>query len=149
MKNIAYLFLAAGFLAGCKETDPDFDFKPLNDFKFEPATIADGTKIQIISFSGGPGCTPQRSYYYQFIGVVKGTQDTIRILSQCQVIESDPLPSEGSFSEMEKTSAIADSILREHGEDAFNTGKKIVVFNKRNVNLESRDLKTAVGAISF
>lgn len=149
MKHILPALFAGCLLAGCKETDPDFDFKPLKDFKFESAGIADGTRIRILSFSGGPGCTPDESYYYQFIGLVKGTHDTIRILSPCQVIEEGILPLEGSFTDTRKASAMADSALLEHGENVFETGKKIVVFNKQQSALEKRNFKTAVGAISF
>jgi hypothetical protein len=149
MKVILFLTLVCSFLQSCKQADPNFDFKKFNDYEFEPALITDGTRIQIISFSGGPDCTPDRTYYYQFIGVVKGTQDTIRILSACQVIEQENPPAEGSFSDMRKASAIADSAIREHGENVFDSGKKIIVFNKQNLELENRDFKTAIGAISF
>jgi hypothetical protein len=149
MKSIVYLTLVYLFINGCKESDPYFNFKQLSDFEFQPADIVEGTTIQILSFSGGPECTPEATYYYQYIGVVKGTRDTVRIISPCQEIPEGTRPVEGNFSPWEKTSTIIDKALQDHGEKSFESENKLVVFNKQNLELENRPYKTAIGALSY
>jgi len=149
MKIILYIALFSAIIPGCKGSDPNFDFKKLEDFKFRTADISEGTEIKILSFSGGPVCTPEATYYFQYIGVIKGTSDTIRVLSPCQTIRDGEQPEDGRFSPWEKTSKIINEVMDKNGEKNFESENKIVVFNKRNRDLENKDLKTAIGTLSF
>ncbi|MDB5196465.1 MAG: hypothetical protein JWP88_836 [Flaviaesturariibacter sp.] len=149
MKSIRYLPLAFALIIGCKESDPNFDFKSLKEVGFQPATISEGATVQILSFSGGPECTPEATYYYQYIGIVKGTRDTVRILSPCQQIPEGSRPEEGSFSAWEKTAAIIDEALWDHDEKSFESKNKLVVFNKHNPAWERQPYKTAIGTLSY
>ena len=138
-----------GFISGCKEADPDFSFQKFEDYKFREANISAGTRVKILSFSGGPVCTPEATYYYQYIGIVEGTQDTIRVLSPCQKIPEGEPPTEGSFSPWENTSKIINDVMEKNGEKGFESQNKSIVFNKKNKELEGKDFKTAIGSLSY
>jgi hypothetical protein len=161
MKRIALIGSFVFNLLSCKPSDPNFDFKSLDALKYERGDIREGTKIRILSFSGGPECTGKTSYYYQFIGINKETNDTVRILSPCQTIPEGNTPTEGTFSSWEKNSATLDQALdalkTDHDElkdldkkdfDFEGTNRK-VVFNKKQLDIETRNYKTVIGSLGF
>ena len=143
-----YLILLIS-VAACKERDKRFEYIPLEKYKYEPAYIKDGTDFRILSFSGGPPCTTEEAYYYQFIAINKETLDTIRILAPCQIVENVGDSTQGTFSSYNEQAEIVNKVLREHGEKAFDEGEKIVVFNKLHKDLEARKFKTVIGSIGF
>lgn len=149
MKLVLYLALLNVLIPGCKESDPNFKYKKLEDFKFRKANITEGTKIKILSFSGGPVCTPEETYYFQYIGVSMETSDTVRILSPCQQISNEVHPTEGSFTPWEKMSKYIEEAMERSGDKSFESTNKIVVFNKNNMELEGQDFKTAIGTLSY
>jgi hypothetical protein len=134
-----------------------FEFIELKKFKYEPIELAEGTRIKILSFSGGKYCDYETNYYYQFIGVIKGTSDTVRILSQCQQYDFDKGPREAGFSTHDDyenliKSAGPDNIPEEIREklNFDESGKKsYIVFNKKQSFLEKRNFKTARGTLGF
>jgi hypothetical protein len=149
MKKIFYIGLLSISLLCCKQGDPYFEFLSLDAFKYETTSINEGTLIQILSFSGGPDCTPKTTYYYQYIGINKENNDTVRILSPCQVLPEGNNPTEGTYSSWIEQSGIIDKVLKEHGENNFESGKKVVVFNKAHREIEKGDYKTAIGTLGF
>jgi hypothetical protein len=162
MKRITLIGSVVFNLLSCKSSDPNFNFKSLDALGYEKGNIRDGTTIRILSFSGGPDCTDETTYYYQFIGVNKDNNDTVRILSPCQTIPEGNTPTEGTFSSWEKTSAPLDNALdalkKDHDElkdldkDNFeptNRTDRKVVFNKKQLDIETRNYKTVIGTLGF
>jgi len=146
-KTIPLLIILA---LGCKSRDPNFKYVKLKDFKYTEANIEEGTEIQILSFSGGRTCTPETSYYYQFIGINKANGDTVRILTPCQVVDvTSAPPTKGSFTPWSKTSAIIDEALNKTGNENLITEDVVIVFNKQNRDIEERNYKTAIGSLGF
>lgn len=143
-------FIVVVLFLSCNH-NPNFKFKSLEDFEDDMYAIKEGAKIKILSFSGGPACTDKETYYYQFIGIYKETNDTVRILSPCQTITDENPPEEGSFSPWDKTSRIIDSASKQFGLDKIegDNTDKLVVFNRKNLDLEERPFKTAIGTLGF
>ena len=146
---VSLLFLAIINLLSCKSEDPNFRYVKLEEFKYSEATITKGTEIKILSFSGGKDCSPEESYYYQFIGVNLSTNDTLRILVPCQNVDVNARPTIGTFTPWQETADIIDKALKEHGEKELITEKKLIVFNKHQKDIEERDFKTIIGTLSF
>lgn len=134
---------------GCQQPDPYFEYTSLKKIHYDTAHIKDGADIEILSFSGGPECSPGKTYYYQFIGIIKETSDTVRVLTPCQVLPEGSIPSEGSFSSMSVISDVMDKDLQANGVESFKKGDQVVVFNKSHLDLEKRPFKTALGSLSF
>jgi hypothetical protein len=149
MKALFSWMIICVFIAGCGKSNSNLNLEKLEDLPFRIVTLNTGTKIKILSFSGGPVCTPDETYYYQYIGIIQGTSDTIRVLSPCQTIPDGDQPEEGSFSPWDSTSKIIKDVMKEYGEKNIETENKIVVFNKNNSQLERREFKTAIGSLSF
>lgn len=149
MKRVSYVGLVSIFLWCCKPNDPTFEYLPLETFVYEPTIIDEGTLIQILSFSGGPDCSSKKTYYYQYIGINKENNDTVRILSPCQKLPEGNNPTEGTFSSWKKQSEIIDKALKEHGENKFESENKVIVFNKSHGEIEKRHYKTAIGTLGF
>jgi len=145
----AFLLLSIIGLTGCKPEDPNFRYVKLEEFRYSEATIKEGTKIKILSFSGGKDCSPEETYYFQFIGVNQSTMDTVRILSPCQLIKADEMPEEGNFYPLQESAALLEKVLKEHGEKPLIAEKKFVVFNRHFKDIEERNFKTAIGMLSF
>ena len=88
MKN-QYLFaltaiVAPVFFFSCHSTtagSTNYKTIPLTEYKYAPAAISSGTEINILGFSGGKDGKKKDVYYSQFIGIEKGTGDTVRILA--------------------------------------------------------------------
>ena len=148
MQRLILFFLIISVVA-CEERDMRFEYIPLEKYKYEPIHIKNGTPFRILSFSGGPSCTPEESYYYQFIAINKETLDTVRILTLCQTVENVIDSAQGTFSSYDEHAEEINKILKEHGEKAFDGGEKIVVFNKLHKELEGRKFKTTIGSIGF
>jgi len=100
---VSLLFLAIISLFSCKSEDPNFRYVKLEEFRYSEATITKGTEIKILSFSGGKDCSPEESYYYQFIGVNLSTNDTLRILAPCQSVDVNARPTTGTFTPWQET----------------------------------------------
>ena len=149
MKYFLACFILLISLGSCAKKDKRFEYIPLNKYKYEIANIKDGTAFQVVSYSGGPTCTPEETYYYQFIAVDKATSDTIRILSPCQTIENISDSAQGTFSPYADQSDMINKVLKENGEKGLDEGDKIVVFNKLYADLEKRPFRTAIGTLSF
>lgn len=149
MKKTIYPGLLSLFLWGCKESDPKFEYVAFDTFKYDSAKINEGAPIQILSFSGGPSCTAKAIYYYQYIGINKENNDTVRILSPCQKIPDGSNPTEGSFSSWQEISSLIDKALKVRGENSFEEGDKVIVFNKTHFDIEKGNYKTAVGTLGF
>jgi hypothetical protein len=146
---IILIFLAAISIFSCKSEDPNFRYVKLEDFKYSEATIKEGTEIQILSFSGGKACSPEESYYYQFIGIDLSTNDTVRILAPCQNVDVNAKPTTGTFTPWQEIAGIIAKTLKENGENELIAEKKFVVFNKNQKDIEEREFKTVIGTLSF
>lgn len=148
-QRISVLVLLSFVLCNCKTQDPNFRYVRLEDFKYSPAILKEGTEIKILSFSGGKDCTFEESYYYQFIGIDLTTNDTVRILTPCQKVDVDAKPERGTFTPWQETSKIIDNALKEHGEKEIISEKKFIVFNRHYKDIEDKDYKTAIGTLGF
>ena len=149
LQTLTILVLLSVVLHSCKSEDPNFRYVRLEDFKYSHAAIEEGTEIQILSFSGGKDCTPEESYYYQFIGINLSTNDTVRILAPCQIVDINARPGRGTFTPWQETGKIIDNVLKEHGEKGLISEKRFVVFNKHQKDIEDKVYKTAIGTLGF
>ena len=62
------------------EAESEYKYIPLNELKYEAATIAEGAEVEILANLGGKKNSGDTVYYYQFIVRNKISGDTIRIL---------------------------------------------------------------------
>jgi len=123
---------------GNLRTKPDYEYQKLSDLKFRQADIKEGEEIKLLSFSGGKDCDDETIYFKQFIGIVKSTGDTIRILAACQLYDMDK-PKRTCYFQNE-ISGISQNISDK---------KKLVAFNKHQAILEKKDFKTVIGFLRF
>jgi hypothetical protein len=123
---------------GVAKTNPDFEYVNLADFKYTQANINPGEEISLLSYSGGEGCDERTIYYEQFIGVVKSTGDTVRILTPCQIYDGE-ITHRIAYYQNDVTLGAIKNIAE----------KSLVVFNKNQPFLEKKDLKTTLGMLSF
>ncbi len=123
-----------------KLTEPDFEFVKLKDFVFTPATISKGTKIELLSFSGGDDYSGETIYYKQFIGIDKSTGDTLRILALAPMQDYD----------VDKASRIGtytiDLPMRTQMTASEN---EYIIFNKNHADTEKGNFKTVFGILTF
>lgn len=123
---------------GVAKTEPDFEYVNFADFKYTQANINPGEEISLLSYSGGKNCDPKTIYYEQFIGVVKSTGDTVRILTPCQTYDVEKAH-RIAYYQNDVTPGPINQIAE----------KSLVVFNKNQPFLEKKDLKTTIGVLSF
>ncbi len=123
-----------------RRTGENYEFVKLKDFIFSPATIKEGTKIELLSFSGGDDLRDGKLYYKQFIGIDKTTGDTVRILAiaSMQHYDLDKAPRIGSFT---KDISIRDQMAA--GDLEY------IIFNKELADIEKGNYKTAFGILKF
>jgi hypothetical protein len=116
-----------------------FTYKRLSELNYKMITIPEGTKIRLLSYSGGP-CNTINPLYFQFIGIDQETKDTVRILTLCQSqdFEIKPSPRFGTFKE---------NFLHQYNADQAN--ESFVIFNQELSDLEKGDYKTAIGVLVF
>lgn len=135
VKDALVLFSSTLLLSCSNITYTDFD-----QYQYEPAIINDKEEIEILTFSGGKECTNEISYYYSVIAIVSHTNDTVRILTPCQLLSQDfPI---GVF---RKPSALRDSVLSFLGIIA---NERYVAINPK-LPLQNRNYPVAIGSISF
>jgi hypothetical protein len=123
---------------GAIRTKPDYEFVRFSEFKYQKADLKDGEEISLLSFSGGVDCEYETTYFKQFIGIVKSSGDTVRILSPCQTYDTQN-PIQISYYNSDIHYATQNS----------DTKNYFIVFNKHQTSLEKRNLKTAIGMLSF
>jgi hypothetical protein len=151
MKNkISILLFGLIIFMVCWESLKVNYYVKLEDFKYTPATIKDGTEIKILSYSGGKECSGKEIYYYQFIGIDNSTLDTVRILAPCQLFDVTRGTKTGIFYN-DGISKVFDLLLKDSKEDVFKMSDKenFVVFNKKAESLEKRNFRTAIGSLAF
>mgnify|MGYP000437774310 CR=1 FL=1 len=139
MRSLKFLILFL-LIASCS----DHDYIPFEEFQFEEARIADQAEVRILSFSGGKKCTTTETYYYSVIAIVIGTEDTIRILSPCQLF-SQKYPT-GTF-HLENNKK--DSLLAALGFDFYDASIDQIVVVTPELPFQKIDYKTIVGSIGF
>ncbi len=149
MKQFLTCLLALISLGACKKRDEHFEYIPLKQYKYEAVKVKDGATFRIISYSGGPTCTPDETYYYQFIVVEKETSDTLRILTPCQIVENVSDSTQGVFTPYMDEADLVNKALRENGNKGLDEGDKVVVFNKLYKDIETRKFRTAIGTLRF
>jgi hypothetical protein len=123
---------------GAIRTKPDYEFVRFSEFKFQKADLKDGEEIRLLSFSGGKDCEYETTYFKQFIGIVKSTGDTVRILSPCQTYDIHNPMQIGYYN--------SDTHYSTQNPDTKNY---FIVFNLHQTSLEKRNLKTTIGMLSF
>jgi hypothetical protein len=123
---------------GAIRTKPDYELVNFSEFKYKQADLKDGEEISLLSFSGGKDCEYETTYFKQFIGIVKSTGDTVRILSPCQTYDIHN-PVQIGYYRRDITYATQNS----------DTKSYFIVFNKHQASLEKRNLKTTIGMLSF
>jgi len=121
-------------------TGSNFEMRKLKDFEFTASKITDGTKIELLSFSGTKDFNENEIYYAQFIGVDLSSGDTVRILelTLLNAPSIDQLPRYGTYysggGTIEKNRI---------GNNEY------VIFNKNQSDIEKGDYKTVFGFIEF
>jgi hypothetical protein len=151
MQKVLFISSLAFLLCSCNVSDSKFEYIKLKDFKYTKGEIRPISEIELLSVSGGKPCTNEEIYFYQFIGIDKTTNDTVRILSPCQ--EYDVLSKAiriGYFQPIADASQKGINYLIDPSskdedilEDHF-----FVVVNKSHFT-ELRNYKTMIGSVSF
>lgn len=125
--------------SGSRLVSPDYESVSLSSLKFEKVTIADGTIIDLISYSGGDCEGTSLVEYVQFIGINQSSGDTVRILALCHAQQYDlnKAPRSGAFKNFLPidSNTVADNI--------------VVIFNKNLEEIERKEYKTAFGILEF
>src|SRR5689334_21907881 len=106
MKTLLVWISGIVIFSGCSSNNSNFRLEKLADLDFEIVNIPENTRINILSYSGGPVCTPDVTYYHQYIGVINETSDTVRILSICPPIAEGEPQKQGNFSSWDSTSKV-------------------------------------------
>ncbi len=65
----------------CRTVTDDFEYVPLESFRYEKAEIEAGTGVRLLAFSGGIKNGNDKVHYSQLLCVTENTGDTIIILS--------------------------------------------------------------------
>lgn len=94
MRKFSFNILLASFtglLIQCKDaaSRQEYSYIPLQDYVYTPITIAMGTELQLLAFSGGKESDKDNTYYYQFLTLNKSTGDTVRILAPLICVDSE------------------------------------------------------------
>jgi hypothetical protein len=102
LRIVSVSFFILSSFCQCK-SKADFDgqeveFKPLNETSFVMDSIPGGTLLNLIAYSGGRKNTKDDIYYFQFIGVNKQNDDTIRILSTIISVPDEKNPANKIYS---------------------------------------------------
>jgi hypothetical protein len=123
-----------------KRTGSDYEFVKLKDFKFTTATIKEGTKIELLSYSGGDDLSEENIYYKQFIGIDKNNGDTLRVLALAQMQNYD----------LDKALRIGTySIDLEVRNQMTPSDKEYIIFNTNQADIEKGNYKTVFGILKF
>jgi hypothetical protein len=122
-----------------ENTPASFTYTRLSELNYKMITIQEGTKIRLLSCSGG-ACNTINPIYFQFIGIDQKTRDTIRILTLCQSQDFDIKPPSriGTFKK---------NFLHQYNADQAT--ESFVIFNQKLSDLEKGDYKTAIGVLEF
>ena len=122
-------------------TNGDYDYVKLKDFPYKLIEIKDGTKIEVMSFSGGDFENGEdKICYKQFIGINKSNGDTVRILALAAIQNYD----------FEKAIRVGTfkNILPNRSE-MTTSEKEFIIFNKNQSKVEKGNYKTAFGFLEF
>jgi hypothetical protein len=123
-----------------RRTGSDYEFIKLKDFKFTTATINEGTKIELLSFSGGDDLSEENIYYKQFIGIDKTNGDTLRILALAQMQQYD----------LGKALRIGTYTIDLRVRNQMTpSDKEYVIFNTNQADIEKGNYKTVFGILKF
>jgi len=123
-----------------KRTGSDYEFVKLKDFKFTTTTIKEGTKIELLSYSGGDDLSEENIYYKQFIGIDKNNGDTLRVLALAQMQNYD----------LDKALRIGTySIDLEVRNQMTPSDKEYIIFNTNQADIEKGNYKTVFGILKF
>lgn len=100
MKNVIILIsciIVIGLFSSCKSNKlQDFEYIPLAEYEHETNTIAPGTELELLAFSGGKKEEEGTVFYYQFLVLDKTTNDTLRILTPLISVDNDGASGEAS-----------------------------------------------------
>lgn len=122
-------------------TNGDYEYVRLKDFTFKLVDITDGTKIELMSFSGGDFRNGEdKIYYKQFIGINKSNGDTVRILALSAIQNYD-------FQKALRIGTFK-NILPNRSE-MTTSDKEFIIFNKKQTKVEKGNYKTAFGVLEF
>lgn len=123
-----------------KRTGSEYEFVKLKDFKFSTTEIKTGTKIELLSFSGGDDLAEDKIYYKQFIGINKSTGDTLRVLALAPIQQYD----------LDKAIRIGtyktDLPMRKQMTASEN---EYIIFNRNLADIEKGNYKTVFGILEF
>lgn len=122
-------------------TNGEYEYVKLKDFIYKLTDIKDGTKIELMSFSGGGFENGEdRIYYKQFIGINKSNGDTVRILALAAMQNYD-------FKKAERIGTFKNILPNKSVMTA--SEKEFIIFNKNQANVENGNYKIAFGLLEF
>lgn len=143
MKIIFSIFFALLITNNCySQLTSGFSYLLLNDYNYSQAQLKEGTEVEILSFSDGDACQQNKIFYKQFIVIDKSTNDTLRILSECQEYDIITDPRIGYYYSSPDI-ALGNPVSQKPAISAT----KLVVFNNSET-LEKGDYKTSIGLIT-
>ena len=121
-----------------RRTGSDFEYIKLNEFSYSRVNIKDGTKIKLLSFSGGQDAEDGKISYSQFIGINNSNGDTLRVLALAnkQHYDLDKQPQIGTFK--------SEMLIKNKSGDI-----EYIIFNKAQADIEKGNYKTVFGILNF
>lgn len=110
---------------------------------FEVIETSDKINVEILSYTIGLDCTPKTTYYYSVVCVNKEDNDTIRVLSSCQMFSKNEI----NATVVPHTHEV-NNILDSLGLD-FNTRDEKYILIDEQIPYQSGDYKVIIGNISY
>lgn len=123
-----------------KRTGADYEFIKLMDFKYTGTTIKEGTKIELLSYSGGDDLLDGNIYYKQFIGIDKVNGDTLRVLALASMQHYD-------LSKAIRIGTYTQDLPVRN--QTIPSEKEYLIFNTNQAEIEKGNYKTVFGILKF
>lgn len=122
-------------------TNGDYEYVKLKHLKYKLTDIKDGTKIELMSFSGGDSKNGEdRIYYKQFIGINQSNGDTVRILALAAMQDYD-------FEKAQRIGTFKN--FRPNGNEIVTSENEFIIFNRNQARVENGNYKIAFGLLEF
>jgi uncharacterized membrane protein len=123
-----------------------YRLKITNEFNlenFQLEKIEDSTDVEILSYTNAYSCTTEKTFYYSVVCVIKKSNDTIRLLSACQL-----------FSKTEKYATISphssptEELLDSLNLNFYANSKKYILID-RGIPFQDGNYKVVLGTIGY
>ena len=133
----------------CTNNHPNFQYIKFKDYHFERGYLKPFSKVQLLSVSGGKPCDGSNVYLYQFVVIDEATNDTMRILSPCELYDQTQTSTNATYIPIGNTlDSINNYLNNDSHNKAIDEDHLFVVVNSKHFT-ELRHYKTMVGFVGF